>query len=293
MKRKRRLKSLLTAGMLLCCIHGEAQDGYAYTAALDTIAEAGFYRILIPPTIAAKCKEDLSDLRIQDGHGQYTPYVLQSDQHGGDCQAIPAPVITRKDSSNHHSYLTLTFDAPYLVEYLDLDIRGPRLFSRKIHVLMKNDPFVWEWATVTPADHSFEVTSTKARVITLDIDNEDNPPLVIKGVAASQWRRHLLTWLQPGGSYQLLVGNAKAEAPQYDLKYFMDSVKRLPDEIVPGTLQAMQIPAPVKVTPVVVEKGRSGFMLWVIISVVLVLLVFLSLRMLRAIAGDQKKEDKP
>src|SRR6187399_918002 len=134
MKRKKFLNLLLPVIALLCSIQGKAQDGYAYTATLDTVGQAGFYKILVSPAIVAACKEDLSDLRIRDGHGQYTPYVLQNDGPGGDGQVIPAPVISRKDSSNHHSYLTLTFDAPYLVEYLNLDIQGPRLFKRKVHV---------------------------------------------------------------------------------------------------------------------------------------------------------------
>lgn len=405
MKRKKLFNSLLLSGTLLFCIQGNAQNGFAYKASLDTIGKAGFYRILLTPRIIARCKEDLSDLRILDGHGQLTPYVLKSDfpslngesfiefpvipgdsagevrisnWSGGAIHSLlvyinnngvwrnwtlsgsddgkkwfvirehiqvgpttddntdhtivtmdfpvssyryfkitqedkgvlplhiyragirthqagsrryretPAPLISQKDSSNHHSYVTLTFTEPYLVEHLDLEIREPKLYKRKARLLVKEDPYRDDRLSIDPASHAFEIPSIKVRTITLDIDNEDNTPLVIRKVETSQLERYLLTWLEPGVSYQLLVGNIQAQAPRYDLKYFVDTVSREPAELVPGVLEVASLPA----APPPVVKDRSGVWLWGIILAVLALLVFFSLKMLKAIPGNQQKEDK-
>jgi hypothetical protein len=121
----------------------------------------------------------------------------------------------------------------------------------------------------------------------LDIDNEDNAPLVVNNIVTSQLERYLLVWLQPGTEYRLLAGNVQANAPAYDLKYFIDSVRREPGEIIPGALQAVVKPAALPVE----NKSGSGVLLWIIISIVLVLLIFSSFRMLKAIPKDHQKED--
>jgi len=402
MRRKKLFKRLLLPGMLSFCLHGMAQDRFAYAASLDTVGQAGFYRIMLSPGIVARCKQDLSDLRIRDGHGQYIPYVLKSDfpsldgesfiefpvlpgdsagevrmsnwsggaihslliyinnnsvwrnwtfsgsddgkkwfiikehipvgpsaadnadhtimtmdfpassyryfkitqedkgvlplhiyragvsaQHAGSrrYRQTPIPSITRKDSGNHHSYVALTFDEPYLVEHLDLDIKGPALYKRKARILIKEEPYRDEWLSIDPTHHAFEVPAIKAQAMTIDIDNEDNTPLVIDKVVTSQLERYLLTWLEPG-KYQLLAGSMQAQAPRYDLKYFVDTVSREPAEIVPGVLTAVSNPV---ASPV--AKDRSGVWLWCIILAVLALMVFLSLKMLKAIPGQQQKED--
>jgi hypothetical protein len=405
MKRKKLFRSLLLSGMLLCVLQGNAQNGFAYKASLDSIGQAGFYRIILTPGIIARCKEDLSDLRILDEHGQFAPYVLKSDfpgqngerfiefpvlpgdsagdvrignwsggpvrslliyinnsgarrnwtlsgsddgkkwfiirehiqvgpssaensnhaietidfpvsnyhyfkitqedkgvlplhiyragvmtQHAGSrrYRQTPEPVIAQKDSSNHHSYVTLTFKEPYLVEHLDVDIKGPRLYKREARVLVKGGTYYGnEQLYLDPSSHSFDVGPMKAQSIILDIDNEDNAPLIISKTGTSQLERYLLVWLEPG-RYWLLEGNMQAQAPRYDLKYFVDTVSREPAEIVPGALQAISGPA----VPPAVERDRSGVLLWVIILTVLALLVFLSLKMLKAIPGNQQKEDK-
>lgn len=371
---------------------------------MDTIQKAGFYRIILTPGIIARCKEDLYDLRILDGHGRVTPYVLKSDfpsldgesfiefpvlpgdsagearmsnwsggaihsllvyinnnsvwrnwtlsgsddgkkwfvirehiqigpkvsdntdhtietidfpassyryfritqedkgvlplrifragvraYHAGSrrYRQTPAPAISQKDSSNHHSYVTLTFNEPYLVEYLDLDIKGPKLYKRKARILVKEAPYREDWLSIDPSGHAFEIPSIKTRAMTLDIDNEDNVPLVIGKVETSQLERYLLTWLEPG-RYQLLVGNRQAQAPRYDLKYFVDTVSGEPAEIVPGILKVVSSPA----APPAAVSDHSGVWLWGIILVVLAFLVFFCLKMLKAIPGDQQKENK-
>jgi hypothetical protein len=391
--------------MVLFFLQGKAQNGFAYKAPLDSIGQAGFYRVILTPGMIAECKEDLSDLRILDGHGQFTSYVLKSDfpgvngesfiefpvfpgdsagevrignwsggaihsllvyinnsgaqrswtfsgsddgkkwfiirehiqvgpsaaensnhtietidfpasnyhyfkitqedkgvlplniyragiitQHAGNkrYRQTPEPAVYQKDSSNHHSYVTLRFKEPYLVEHLDLDIKGPRLYKREVRVLAKGGSYYGnDQLTLDPASHSFDIVPVKAQSIILDIDNEDNAPLIVGKVGTSQLERYLLVWLEPG-RYWLLGGNMQAQAPKYDLKYFVDTVSREPAEILPGALQIASRPA----APPAVERDRSGVLLWIIILTVLAMLVFLSLKMLKAIPGNQQKEDK-
>src|SRR5437667_3888185 len=79
MKRKRLSRYLLLYGMLLLVFRSRAQDTFAYEAPLDTVGPAGFYKIILTPEVVARCKQNLFDVRIRDAHGQFIPYVLQSD----------------------------------------------------------------------------------------------------------------------------------------------------------------------------------------------------------------------
>src|SRR5882724_5643867 len=87
MEKKRSIRPdrrFLTCCMILVCVTGMAQGPatlrtFAYKAALDTVKQAGFYKITLQPDLLAKCREDLSDLRIADKDGKFMPYVLKSD----------------------------------------------------------------------------------------------------------------------------------------------------------------------------------------------------------------------
>src|SRR5258708_684172 len=83
MEKKRRTRRLPAGCMILCMIlvaaAGRTQSSFAYQAALDTIKQSGFYKITLQPDLLAKCREDLSDLRIVDKEGKFIPYVLKSD----------------------------------------------------------------------------------------------------------------------------------------------------------------------------------------------------------------------
>ncbi len=90
MKKKRMNRSILVliaVSLTTSCwpTPCEAQDmqarplHFAYSATLDTVRQAGFYRITLMPDLVAKCKQDLSDLRIGNQYGKFEPYVLKSD----------------------------------------------------------------------------------------------------------------------------------------------------------------------------------------------------------------------
>ena len=408
MKRKSLFRGLLLSGALLFVLQGRAQDTFAYRAPLDTIGQAGFYRVILTPEVLAKCKEDLSDLRINAVNGSYVPYVMKSDfpiyngesfiefpilpakkedsagdvrignWSGGAIQSLllymhtsdvwrdwtfsgsndgekwyvikehirmgpsvmdntdrmavtldlprsnyhyfkiiqedkgvlplniyragvitkqqagtkryrptPQPVISQKDSSNHHSYVTLTFQEPYLIENLYFDIKSPRLYKRETKVLIKEDPYRDERLILDPASHSFDVLPLKVRSITLEIDNEDNAPLVFNKIETNQKERYLLTWLEPG-RYELLAGDKKAQTPKYDLGNFVDTVSREPAAILPGALIPTNIhPAP----PVVKPPDNNGIYLWGAIVAVLAMLIWLCFNMLKSIRETRQKEE--
>ena len=287
MKKKRLFKNSIWIGiwLLLSGFGVDAQTTFAWRADLDTVKQAAFYRIALPAELTAKCRQDLGDLRIRDRDDKFIPYVLKSEQPSpGAYQDVPDPVIRQKDSSNRHSYITLQYQEAYRVDRVELRIQGPRLYKR--HVVLYDNDKVNGWpvavADIDPSNTSLMIPAMKTHSLLLDIANADNSPLVISGAVTAQLEQYLLTYLQPGRAYLLLAGNPSMGAPDYDLKYFVDSLTSHPQELSAGPLEINSLSVNKSAEPVV--KDHSGIVLWSIILLVLILLASLSFKLVKATA---------
>jgi hypothetical protein len=208
---------------------------------------------------------------------------------------VPYPAIIQKDSSDKHSYITVQYRDSYRIDKLELILQGPVLFKRRAWVY---DYVVTathgEAAThadggerrllaeteLSPGNTSFLVSSAKTNRLIIDIANGDDRPLIIQAVKTGELNRYVLTYLQPGTGYHFLAGDTDATAPEYDLKYFIDSLTRDPDELAAGPVSPIgrgQEPV-TKIVP-----DHSGLILWSILILVLLSLAFLSYKMANAI----------
>jgi hypothetical protein len=289
MRRKFRNSRWLTAFLLLASVVCTAQyHGPGVFAAIDSVAKGGFYRVVLVPRFVAQCRADLSDIRIYDQYGQETPYVLKSDAHDDSLNAgmlaIPDPEISRKDSSNRHTYYRLQFDAAYRMDRLSFVIRQPVLYKRQAVISTLNDTTAQEVQTITidPKDTAFQIPPVKAKCLLIDVANEDNAPLGIGRVATAQSGIYLVSLFQPDRRYELTAGDRVISAPDYDLHYFTDSMKTVPALVGLGPLR--QIGEEYPKISVKQSGGRPGLLLlWSMVAVILVLLIFVSVKLARAI----------
>ncbi|HVV06660.1 MAG TPA: hypothetical protein VHC96_20655 [Puia sp.] len=207
-------------------------------------------------------------------------------QHAGvrRYRSVPPPVISQKDSSDHHSYITISFRQPYLVEHLTLHVKSPKFFNRSGFLFDDEKHPLPDDIVLAPDRLSFDIGPVRSRSLLLDISNEDNTPLVLDKVEASQLERYLLTWLEPG-KYELLVGDKHALTPKYDLRYFVDTVSQEPAALMPGPLTSTNI---YPLTPAKSSRNYKGIYLWTAIIVVLILLIRLCLNMLRSIRESRE-----
>lgn len=214
--------------------------------------------------------------------GMYTTSLIN-----GRYLDIPDAVIRQNDSSDRHSYITLLYREPYQIDKLSLDIRGPALYRRHVRIFDTGNPGSSLLADIQidPENTSFRIPSVRTGRLLIDIANEDNTPLLIQKTGSFQLHQYLLTYLQPGSTYYLLAGNELAPAPEYDIKYFTDSLTNNPPEARIGPLEPLRRP---KKTATAGLNDHSGILLWSIIAFILLLLLFLSVRMIKAIPGKGK-----
>ena len=314
------LRAGVRAGVLAICIslggsHAGAQGVFMYKAVLDTIRKDAFYEIDLPPALVAKCRGDLGDLRILGPGKRFVAYVLKDPSTSAEGEkkyaVLPGAVMVQKDSSDRHSYLTVEFPEDYQFDWLAFLIRSPTYYRRTVQVAAAGaNP--GEWAklddiVLEPKRHFFKIPNVKTRRLRIDIANADNAPLVISEVEGFQTGRSLLAYLQAGFVYRVVAGNEQATAPEYDLKYFTDSVRGTPQELAPGPverldsgdratladMQPVQAGAGEGVNGQNAKAGRwdqSGLLLWGSLLVVLLVLIYFSIRMVRAIAQKDKHD---
>jgi hypothetical protein len=284
----RRLARLMPA-FLLASVACAAQYRVTHASALiDNVPKGGFYRVVLAPEFVAECRLDLSDIRIRDQFAQETPYVLKSDTHHDSLNAgmlaIPDPQISRKDSSNRHTYYRLRYDATYRIDRLSLVIREPALFKRQAAIFTGNDSSAQEVQTITidPMDTAFNVPPVKAKYLLIDVANEDNAPLDISRVATAQSGIYLVTLLKPDHRYELICGDPEARAPNYDLHFFTDSMKEVPALVGLGPIQRLE--KDYDRLSRNRSRGRSGVaLLWSLVTVIGLLLLYVSVKLAKAV----------
>jgi len=291
-KRSRYSLTALTFLLLLGC-HAGAQGVFAWRAPIDSIVRDGFYQIRLTPEIVAKCKTDLADVRILGPGGRFVSYVMKdsrrSDSVEQEREAVPGAVMVQKDSSDKHSYVDLRFPEAYEIDWLLFTVRDPLFYKREARLFVEGLR-TGEWTTaafitLAPGSGLIPIPAVKSGHLRLVISNADNAPLVIREVAGFQASRRLIAYLKAGGGYEVLAGDVQAGAPEYDLKYFTDSLKTVPPTLVPGPARHTAFAnskagePPAGTAP----AGKPGLLLWGILLAILILLVYFSVRMVKAI----------
>ena len=110
----------------------------------------------------------------------------------------------------------------------------------------------------------------------IKINNNDDKPLKIKNVKASQLNTYLTASLENGNDYTLRFGDEKLEAPVYDLKYFVDSIPQNLAQLAPGSVNGLKTMEDSKSTSVF-----NSTYIWIALGVVIIFLGFMSYRMLK------------
>lgn len=213
--------------------------------------------------------------------------MYESRHKNGEYVELQNPAISQKDSSNHSSYISVTFNDTYVVNKLQPAVQGPKFFRRNISIRDANEKFDDYPGSyiLSSADDNSYVINSRTKNLVLVIENRDSPPLKVLSVKAYQLSKYLLTYLEPAAAYQLVFSDSAAVAPQYDLEFFRDSLTNTVTEIGTGpvikTLQEEISPS---------QNSHSMIILWVIIIAVLGLLLALTLRMTKEVSKKENRE---
>ena len=218
--------------------------------------------------------------------------ILQAGIYG--LQRVDKPVYKslqdlrfRQKDSGAVSYVYVKQGDDYPVNELHLIIAGSKYYKRGIRVYEAQGRYrnlLKESSISSGSDNVFRF-SAKTRAFELEIDNGDNPPLAVTGVAASMLAQSLIAYLDKSSNYRLVFGDSTAITPSYDLKFFTDSLERKMPHLSPGKVQSN---GPYLPKHEAAAKTIPAWIIWLAIGAVLALLIYLTVKM----TGEVKKREK-
>lgn len=197
--------------------------------------------------------------------------------------ALPPLKFSSKDTGKISS-IYLDLNEAYQINKLHFTIVSPKYYDRRIRVYAidkKSAGGEFELAdTMLSSSGSQDVLiSAKTTRLRVEIYNKDDNPLKIKSIAALQLKQFLVCYLETGHNYHLLTGNTSATKDDYDLSFLNGRVyNQLPGI---GHSAVYDNPERSTIRPLI-EKNYSLW-LWAVIIVALLLLSFLTLKMVREI----------
>lgn len=140
---------------------------------------------------------------------------------------IPAVQITTRNLKKT-TIVTLKLNDNYLVNELNFEITAPKYYKRNVAIYQidKQNRSLVSDAELTSGKSSALLFTSKTNTLELEIDNGDNLPLALKNIEVLQADQFIVSYLEAGQVYKLLTGDLKAIPPEYDLKFFTDSVRK-------------------------------------------------------------------
>ena len=148
-------------------------------------------------------------------------------------------------------------------------------------VILKNDA-TYNYQISSDSLFKFDMPVFNDTTWLIKIYNGDNPPLTIVSVATAQEIKKIVTYLEAGKQYHILMNSATAVKPLYDLQNFSDSIPTNLPVLTFGTIEQNNNSA---------VPGNTIFTkdwLWPVLIFVLAILAFFTWRL----AKDIQKKNK-
>jgi hypothetical protein len=235
----------------------------------------------------AQARPDLADVRVVDAESQQWPYLLGHEPaHAWADLAVAAPT-RRRTASVYPLRLPVT---PVALDLITLESEAP-FFDRASSVTAR----LADGTEVTLAAGRLVLFGEQRRPITLGlrperieslelvIEDGNDAPLRFRAAHAHLVERDLYL-AAPAGEYALLVGNADAAAPRYELERVRDVVLA----VTSGTAEAAELgPNPAYSVRARLASGEHlegtlpKIVLWVVLLGAVVVLIVVTLRLAR------------
>jgi hypothetical protein len=185
--------------------------------------------VTLSPEDVARLRRDLGDLRLVDDVGRQVPYILEPSAVEARVSLSAEKIRTEERLSRHRltapsvargaalplegialQFAETFFDRPARVRMGAGERRSRELWSGRLERRPSADP------SVPPEPIRLSWSAEPVRELEVEVQDGDNAPLVLAS-AEGFVRVPRLTFQAGAGGYRLLLGNAEATAPQYDL----------------------------------------------------------------------------
>lgn len=126
-------------------------------------------------------------------------------------------------------------------------------------------------------ENEFHFSNTTVQKLKLFIDNQDNQALAIEAIKVKGYEHELITRFTEQADYFLAYGNKNARRANYDIVRFADNI---PDELREVEL-GEELRIEKEEPPVKEPLFKNKIWLWIIMTVIIILLGWFSIKMIR------------
>ena len=169
---------------------------YRRMVALPADAAGSLVAVPVPPEVQSRSQADLRDLRLVDGSGRESPFLVHEETTRRVDRRWAGSL--REGQQERHGYTTWTVDFGQLVAFdrLELDVPGQD-FARRLSVDLSADGSAWRevgsdywifdrrWQGERVHDTTIDLPLGEARFVRLQADDTRSAPLGLLGVAAA------------------------------------------------------------------------------------------------------------
>ena len=134
---------------------------------------------------------------------------------------LPALTLQQKDSSDKHSYISLSFPSAQVIDKLTLEIKGPLYYYRKATVCQlvqekdrRHFSILKNIDIRSNQENDIHFYRFHAKDLYLVIENNDNQPLTVESATGYQLMNYLTANLEKDKEYRLVFGNKKRKLPK-------------------------------------------------------------------------------
>ena len=207
----------------------------------------------------------------------------------------PTGKLLQKDSAKQ-SFIKITQPKKFHFNQIDITLEGVRFFNRQVdmfvaekssHSFSNPGNFLQSYNISNNSKLHFNLPLQNATNFYLIIRNEDNPALQIKAVSTSLSYRYITCFLEKGNTYKLILDNAKADLPNYDITKDYPTLKASVPLLSNGSIIAYEGTNIKKNDP---EK-RNQWIIWSVIIVTLCLLLFFTKTMIKEVNKKRLTDD--
>lgn len=281
-------------------------DPYTNSSETQSVKIVGFpwsnYEYYLLKIIDA-ANAPLRSLEIRDELNPYEPLNIlkagyyQTQFSAGQFINLPVKIITADSASQKKTYVRLLLNDLQFVDQLEIVVSGTKYYRRDATISHErpvtlqgkkvNEYFRQNFQLTSGRTAMVDMMGIRSKEFIIEIENEDNPPLTILDVKASQLNRYLTAWLKKGETYTLRFDQSDLQAPNYDLKFFKDSIPKYVSVLEVSDIKMLKTN---ETKPVSNTFFTSKAFIWIAIVAVMLVLGAMSVKMAREASQTGNKE---
>lgn len=224
-------------------------------------------------------------------------YSMEYSMNENYTEIHPLKIVTSDSALEKKTYVHLLFDTLQFINKLEIAASGVKyfrrtatLFEKQIKKSKKGKPTEYynsikNFELTSEQPTTLELSDVRTQGLLVVIENDDNPSLTVSAVKSFQLNRYLIASLDKDNQYIISFGQPDLKPPVYDLTYFKDSIPKEKKVLEPKEIR-------------IIERsdtfGETFFtsttLIWAIIIVVILVLGFMSVKLVRESAEKRKKE---